>query len=145
MKINDSTTWAEHAIISLCRGVARKPMNLPWLCKIHLTQQCVDDVWHNLLLHCNSATWYSWHLKSTATWLLLLQIVWTNITEVSKVHSIEHFWGESVDNRWFPSQRASNAESVSMSSHEERRHIMSDILQTVAPIKLLFGQYGVSP
>ena len=58
--------------------------------------------------------WASWRLKSPASRLFSQSFVQAYIKENIRAQRYWPVWAESTDDQWFPSQRASNTENVSI-------------------------------
>ena len=70
----------------------------------------------------SEVTWVSWCLKLLTTWQFVQQRIQDDHKENRRLYITDLLWRESSGNCWFPSQRASNEESVSTSSQHRVNH-----------------------
>ena len=66
------------------------------------------------VLHYSDVTWPCWYFKLLAAQLFLQNLIQANGKQISKLCICGLLWGESRESTWFPSQRASNADNLSM-------------------------------
>ena len=67
----------------------------------------------------SEVTWVSWCLKLLTTWQFVQQRIQDDHKENRRLYITDLLWRESSGNCWFPSQRASNEESVSKSAQSQ--------------------------
>ena len=72
------------------------------------------DVWRHPLFYYDDVTWMSCSLKSPFIRLIVSQLMWTHITELSKSSLLAPCEENSAMTGEFPAQGASNAEKASI-------------------------------
>ena len=92
-----------------------------------LVQERCNSIASAMELHLsciNPLIWVTCHILTTR--LFVQQIVQANIKETSKFLITGPLWGKSTRHQWFPSQRAGNAENISIS----RLHHVNEFIET---------------
>ena len=90
--------------------------------------------WRSLESHC-SVSWLQWRHMSVmasqiiATGFHVKKLVHADKNENIKRHITGLLYGESADQQWIPSQKASNAESLSMSCIIMQREHLNGIIR----------------